>query len=97
MYRRKRACTTSSSKAGAAPNIVPENTEVVMMARHPDAQVLAGIWERVLNCAQAGAMATGTSMSFEITSNYANMQSNHTLTSALDRSLQFVGGYKVYA
>jgi aminobenzoyl-glutamate utilization protein B len=81
-------------KAGAAPNIVPENTEVVMMARHPDASVLAGIWERVLNCAGAGALATGTQMSFEITSNYANMQANHTLTSALDRSLHAVGGYK---
>jgi aminobenzoyl-glutamate utilization protein B len=81
-------------KAGAAPNIVPESTEVVMMARHPDAAVLAGIWERVMNCAQAGALATGTQMSFEVTSSYANMQTNRTLSAALDRSLRAVGGYR---
>lgn len=81
-------------KAGSAVNIVPEDTEVVMMARHTDATVLAGIWERVMNCAQAGALATGTQVTSEVTGSYTNMVSNRTLSSALDRSLQLVGGYK---
>jgi aminobenzoyl-glutamate utilization protein B len=80
-------------KAGAAPNIVPDNTEVVLMARHPSKEVLAGIWERILNCAQAGALASGTTMTFEVTGSYANMLSNRTLTSLVDREMRKVGGY----
>ena len=81
-------------KAGAAPNIVPESTEVVMMARHTDAGVLAGIWERIQNCAQAGALAAGTQVAEQITSNYSNMVSNHVLTDAIHRAMQKAGGYK---
>jgi aminobenzoyl-glutamate utilization protein B len=84
-------------KAGSAVNIVPETTEVVMMARHTDSSVLAGIWERVLNCAQAGALATGTEMNFNIVTSYANVIPNRTITSALDRNLRRVGGYKYTA
>ena len=81
-------------KAGSAVNIVPESTEVVLMARHTDAGVLAGIWERIQNTAQAGALATGTQVSFEVTGSYANVIPNPTLTSALDRALRTVGGYQ---
>jgi aminobenzoyl-glutamate utilization protein B len=84
-------------QAGSAVNIVPESTEVTLMARHPDSTVLAGIWERLLNCAQAGALATGTQMNFEITGSYANSVSNRTLNSVLDRNLRHVGGYKYTA
>lgn len=81
-------------RAGAAVNIVPENTELVLMARHPDAAVLAGIWERVLNCAQGGALATGTQVTHEVTGSYANMLSNNAITSAIERNMRFAGGYK---
>lgn len=84
-------------KAGTAVNVVPEQTEVLLMARHPDAQVLAGIWERILNCAQAGAMGAGVQTSFEVTGSYANMLSNSVLTSTLDRNLRRVGGYEYSA
>ncbi len=84
-------------KAGAAVNVVPETTEVVMMARHPDKATLAGIWERILNCAQAGALAAGTEMSFEVTGSYANMISNRTLSSLVDRAMRQVGGYEYTA
>ena len=80
-------------KAGAAVNIVPDNTEVILMARHTDKATLAGIWERLLNCAQAGALATGTQMKFEVTGSYANMISNRTLTSLFDRNMRKAGGY----
>ncbi|MBC7928650.1 MAG: amidohydrolase, partial [Bryobacteraceae bacterium] len=84
-------------KPGAAVNIVPDTTEVVLMARHPDSKVLAGIWERLLNCAQAGALATGTQMSFEMTNSYSNMISNRVLTSVMDRNLRAVGGFQYTA
>jgi aminobenzoyl-glutamate utilization protein B len=80
-------------RAGAAPNIVPDATEVVLMARHPDAAVLAGIWERLLNCAQAGAMASGTQVAHRVTSNYANAVINRTLTGVIERAMRKVGGF----
>jgi aminobenzoyl-glutamate utilization protein B len=73
---------------------VPEHAEVVLMARHPDKGMLAGIWERILTCAQAGATAAGTQVSFEVTGSYANMLSNRAITSAIDRNLRRVGGYR---
>ncbi|HYO81283.1 MAG TPA: amidohydrolase [Bryobacteraceae bacterium] len=84
-------------RAGSAVNIVPETGELVLMARHSDAGVLAGIWERLLNCAQAGALATGTAMDFQITGSYANTVANRTLSGLLDRSMRKVGGYKYTA
>jgi aminobenzoyl-glutamate utilization protein B len=61
------------TKGGDAANIVPETAELSLIVRHPDQRALESIWERVLNCAQAGALATGTTMSFEVTSSYTNM------------------------
>lgn len=80
------------SKGGDAPNIVPETAELSLIVRHPDQRQLESIWERVLNCAQAGALATGTTMSFEVTSSYSNMVHTPTLVSLLDRSLRTAGG-----
>lgn len=80
------------TKGGSAANIVPEHAEVSLIVRHPDLKTLEGIWERALNCAQAGATATGTRMDFEITSGYANIVSVPSLISLLDRNLRAVGG-----
>jgi aminobenzoyl-glutamate utilization protein B len=46
------------TNGGAAANVVPAFAEVSLMARHPDAQTLAGIWDRVMDCARAGALAS---------------------------------------
>lgn len=80
------------TKGGAAANIVPDLAEESLIARHPDLNTLEGIWERLMNCAQAGALATGTRMEVEITSSYANYLPNDTLVSVLDRNLRHVGG-----
>jgi len=81
------------SQGGAAPNIVPDFAEVQLYARHPDAETLDAIWERILKCAQAGALATETRVETEIVSNYANILVNEALTSLLDRNLRRVGGF----
>jgi len=80
------------SKGGDAANIVPETAELSMIVRHPDQRQLESIWERVLNCAQAGALATGTTMSFEVVSSYTNMVHTPSLVNLLDRSLRAAGG-----
>jgi len=78
---------------GQAVNIVPAFAEVELVARNPDAQVLSGIWDRIMECARAGAMASGTRMEFEQGTNYANMLPNDTLAEVLSRAMHKAGGY----
>lgn len=85
------------TKGGDAANIVPENADLSLIVRHPDRRALESIWERVLNCAQAGALATGTTMSFEVTSSYANMVHTPALVELTDRSLRASGGVEYTA
>jgi len=85
------------SNGGSAPNIVPAFAEVSLIARHPDANVLDGIWERVMKCAMAGAMASETRMEFEQGTNYANRLPNDVLADVLSRAMQKAGGYQYSA
>jgi len=79
-------------KGGVAANIVPDFTEVAITVRHPDLRMLNDIWERVQNCAQAGATGSGTRMEIEITGAYANFKTNSALRDLLDKNLRIVGG-----
>ncbi len=81
------------SNGGMAPNVVPAFAEVNLIARNPDAAVLNGIWERIMDCAKAGALASGTRMEFEQGTNYANVLPNDTLSEVLGRAMQKAGGY----
>lgn len=80
------------TKGGSAANIVPDLAEVSVIVRHPDQRTLMGIWERVQNCAQAGATGSGTQMSIQVVSGYANFKRNPVLRDVLDRNLRVVGG-----
>jgi len=82
------------SNGGQAPNIVPAYAEANLMARNPDAQTLDGIWERIMNCARAGALASGTRMEFEQGTNYSNVLPNDTLSEVLGRAMQKAGGFQ---
>jgi aminobenzoyl-glutamate utilization protein B len=82
------------TNGGSAPNIVPAFAEANLVARNPDANVLAGIWERIMDCARAGALASGTRMEFEQGTNYSNVLPNDALTEVLGRAMQKAGGYE---
>jgi aminobenzoyl-glutamate utilization protein B len=47
---------------GSAPNVVPDFAEVYYYVRHPKADVVRGLYRRLLLCAQAGALATETKL-----------------------------------
>jgi aminobenzoyl-glutamate utilization protein B len=51
---------------GFAPNVIPDFAEVFYYVRHPNAAVLEGIWERVLNTAEGAAVGTGTRVEHEV-------------------------------
>lgn len=82
------------TNGGSAANIVPAFAEVSLIARSPSAPVLDGIWERIMKCAQAGALASETRMEFEQGTNYANVLPNDALTDVLSRSMRKAGGYE---
>ena len=80
------------SNGGAAPNIVPDFAELFLYARHPSMPVLDGIWNRIVKCAQAGALATETRMEMELIDSSYNVLPNDALAALVDRNLHLVGG-----
>ena len=85
------------TNGGKAANIVPDFAEVELVARGPDATVLKLVWERILKCAQAGALASETRFEFEQGVNYANLLPNDALADVLARAMQKAGGYEYSA
>ena len=47
---------------GDAPNVVPPFAEVYYYIRHPQAEVVRGLYQRLVLCARAGALATETKL-----------------------------------
>ncbi len=82
------------TNGGSAPNIVPDFAEIYMYARHPDMPTLDGIWQRIIKCAEAGALATGTQMKMEIVGSVYNLLPNTPLAQLFDRNLRSAGGVK---
>lgn len=80
------------TNGGSAPNVVPEFAELFLYARHPSMPVLDGIWNRIVKCAQAGALATETRMEMELIDSSYNVLPNDALASLVDRNLHLVGG-----
>ena len=80
------------TKGGVAPNIVPDYAELFLYARHPSMPVLDKIWERIIKCAQAGALASETRMEMELIDSSANTLPNDTLAALGNQNLQRVGG-----
>jgi aminobenzoyl-glutamate utilization protein B len=80
------------TNGGAAPNIVPEYAEMFLYARHPAMPTLDGIWERILKCAQAGALASETRLETELINSSYNTLPNDALTALVDKNMRLVGG-----
>jgi aminobenzoyl-glutamate utilization protein B len=80
------------TKGGAAPNIVPDDAELFLYARHPSMTVLQGIWERILKCANGAAMATETTVECRIVSSDANIVDNAPLSQRVYRNFTEIGG-----
>lgn len=85
------------TNGGAAPNIVPDFSEVYIYARHPSMPTLDGIWSRIVKCAEAGALGTETRMEMEFINSVYNLLPNDALTNLYDKNLRRVGGLKYSA
>ena len=80
------------SKGGAAPNIVPDYAELFLYARHPNMPVLDKIWDRIIKCTQAGALASETRVEMELIDSSYNTLPNDALAALGNKSMQQVGG-----
>ena len=77
---------------GDAPNIVPEQAQVYYYVRHPRAEVVKQLFERVVTAAQAGAMGTGTEMDVEVMHGNYPVLPNQTLSRLVDQNMRQIGG-----
>ena len=84
-------------KGGLAANVVPDYAEVELMARHPDANELRQIWNRIVEAAEGAAKGTGTRMEFEVTTGLYNLLPNEVLSKTMQQNLVRVGGVKYSA
>ena len=77
---------------GSAPNVVPNKAQSFYYVRHPNENTLRSIWDRVIATAEAAALGTGTSMSYEIIHGNYSVLPNDTLAEVMHKNLSAVGG-----
>ncbi len=77
---------------GDAPNIVPEEAQVYYYVRHPEAEMVKSLFERVVTAANAAAMGTDTEVDVEVMHGNYPVLPNHTLAELVDKNLRKLGG-----
>jgi len=80
------------TKGGSAPNIIPDYAELYLYARNPSMPVLDKIWDRILKCAQGGALASETRVEVDFIDSAYNVLPNDALAALVDKNLRLVGG-----
>ena len=83
------------TEGGKAPNVVPDAAEVYYYIRHPDAETLKTIWDRVMLAADGAAMGTGTEVSVETMHGNHSLLPNEALAAAMHRNLSWLGGFEL--
>ncbi|MGE0622241.1 MAG: amidohydrolase [Pseudomonadales bacterium] len=78
---------------GDAPNIVPETAAVYYYVRHPKAEQVVDLFERVVRAADAAALGTGTTMTYEVMHGNYPLLPNETLARLVDGNLRDLGGF----
>ena len=73
---------------GSAPNVVPDLSEVFYYIRHPKADVARQLYPRLLRCAEAGALATGTKLEVDYLGGIAEIIPNDTLGRVVRANLE---------
>lgn len=79
------------SDGGGAPNVVPASAEVWYYVRHPDPDVVRGVFERLQSAAEGAAMGTGTRVAYTPLGGVYSLLPNDTLGRVLDSALRASG------
>jgi aminobenzoyl-glutamate utilization protein B len=81
------------TRGGEAPNVVPAFAEAYYYVRHPKAEEVKNMWERITRAAQGAALGTDTRVEIEVTGGVYNLLPNEALAKVMDANLRSVGGY----
>jgi len=81
------------SKGGVAPNVVPDLSELYLVARSPDLGTLDNIWARLQKIAQGATLMTDTQLETKVIGGDANILGNDVLAKVAQRNLEQVGGF----
>ena len=80
------------TEGGIAPNVVPNFAESFYYVRHPNAAVLATLWDRVIAAAEAAAVGTGTTLEYEVIHGNHSVLPNEVLARVAYDHLVALGG-----
>ena len=80
------------TEGGIAPNVVPNFAESFYYVRHPNAGVLATLWNRVIAAAEAAALGTGTTLEYEVIHGNHSVLPNEVLARVAYDHLVALGG-----
>ena len=81
------------TKGGDQPNIVPADAESFYFVRNHDSAVVKDVWARLVKAGEGAALATGTTVSVDVTSGAYDTLPNVALATIVHRNLTKVGGY----
>lgn len=73
---------------GRAPNVTPDFAEVYYYIRHPDGEVVRQLYERLVLCAKAGALATETRLEIRFEGGIREILPNNALSQVTMRNLK---------
>lgn len=76
------------TSGGRAPNVVPDFGEVYYYIRHPDGAVVRSLYNRLVLCAQAGALATETRLEIRFEGGIREILPNNVLADVTSRNLR---------
>jgi aminobenzoyl-glutamate utilization protein B len=76
------------TSGGEAPNVVPEFAEVYYYIRHPDGDVVRKLYERLVLCAKAGALATETRLEIKFEGGIREILPNNVLAQVTMENLK---------
>ncbi|MFT7643489.1 MAG: aminobenzoyl-glutamate utilization protein B [Pirellulaceae bacterium] len=79
---------------GLAPNVVPDFAEVYFYVRHPKAEVVRGLYQRLVLCAKAGALATETKLEIKFEGGIVEILPNNTLAQIALKNLRELNDLK---
>ncbi len=78
-------------EGGEAPNVVPDKASVWYYVRNSD-ELVEEMYERVVNCAKAAALATGTELSsVKVISAIHQRHANKALAELIQKNIELVG------
>jgi aminobenzoyl-glutamate utilization protein B len=78
------------TQGGEAPNVIPDKASVWYFIRNTDSR-LEEMHEKVINCAKAAALATGTEMEFKILSAIHQRNANKALAEIIQKNIELIG------